>query len=85
MISIHVSENDGRGVGQRVRGRVFVFTDVDPAHHAKATDVIEINGLEAEEAEIGKLNPVAAVFVASEILLSNGSNIMFGDLIIIEL
>jgi hypothetical protein len=40
MISIHVSENAGRGVGQRVRACVFVFPDLDPAHYAKSTDVV---------------------------------------------
>ena len=76
MICVHVSEDAGRGVGQRVRGCVFVVPDIDSAHHAKTTDVAEIDGLEPEEAEIGKVNPVAAILVASEVLLSNRGEIL---------
>ena len=71
MVSVHVREDAGRGLGQRVRGSLFVVPRLDPAHHAKATDVVEIDGLEPEEAEVGEVDPVAAILVASEIFLPN--------------
>jgi len=62
--------------GQRVRGSVFVVLGLDPSHYAKAPDVVEIDGLEPEETEVGEVYPVAAVFMASKVLFSNRSRIM---------
>src|SRR3981189_1027566 len=76
MISVHVGEDAGRVLGQRVRGRVFVVLGLDPTHYAKAPDVVEIDWLEPEEAEIGKVNPVAAILVASQVSLPSVSYIV---------
>ena len=73
MIGVHVSEDAGRGFGQRVRCSMFVVSSLDPSHHAKATHIVEVDGLEPEEAEVGEAYPVAAVFMASKVLFSNRS------------
>src|ERR1035441_9470286 len=75
MIGVHVREDAGRGLGQRVRGGLFVVPGPDPAHHAETPDVVEIDGFELEEAEICEVNPVAAILVASEVRLPSGSNL----------
>jgi hypothetical protein len=41
MISVHVGDDAGRSLGPRVPGSVFAVVGRDPAHHAKATDVIQ--------------------------------------------
>src|ERR1700761_985024 len=79
MISVHVSEDAGCGLGQRVRGSVFVVLGLDPSHHAEAPDVVEIDGLEPEEAEIGKIDPVAAILVACEVSFPSVSYIILRD------
>ncbi len=76
MVSVHVREDARRGLGQRVRGSMFVVLGLDPSHHAKASDVVEIDGLEPEEAEVGEVDPVAAILVASEVSLPNASYIV---------
>src|SRR6202046_183616 len=76
MISVHVGEDTGRGVGQRVRCCMLVVGCIDPAHHAKATYIIEIDRLEAEEAEVGKVDPIATVLVAGEVFLANCNNFL---------
>jgi len=76
MISVHVCGDARRGLGQRVRGRVFVVPGLDPTHYAKAPDVVEIDGLEPEEAEIGKVDLVAAILVASQVSLPSVSYIV---------
>jgi hypothetical protein len=48
-----------------------LFCCLDPSHYTKAADIIEVNRLEPKEAEVGKVHPVAAILVTSEILLSN--------------
>src|ERR1035441_405406 len=77
MIGIHVSQDGGRGLGQRVRDSVFVVPRIDPAHHAEAADVIQIDRLKPEETEIGEVYPVPAILVASEVFLPNGSEVAF--------
>ena len=73
MIGVHVSEDAGRGLGQRVGGSMLVVSCLDPSHHAKAANVVEVDGLEPEEAEVGEVNPVAAILMASEVFLANVS------------
>src|ERR1039458_4026401 len=77
MVSVHVREDVRCGLGQWVRGGLFVVPGLDPAHHAEAADVIQIDGLKPEETEIGEVYPVAAILVASKVCLSNGSEIGF--------
>src|SRR5260370_28635077 len=55
---------------------MFVVLSLDPTHHAEAPDVAEIDGLEPKEAEIGKVDPVAAILVASEVSLPSASYIV---------
>src|SRR5580700_11177100 len=76
MISVHVREDAWRGLRQRVWRSMFVVFCLDPSHHAKAPDVVEIDGLEPKEAEIGKIDPVAAILVASEVSLPSASYIV---------
>src|SRR5438067_312076 len=76
MISVHVREDAWRGLRQRVRRSMFIIVCLDPSHHSKASNVVEIDGLEPEEAEIRKVDPVAAILVASEIFLPSVSNIV---------
>jgi hypothetical protein len=33
-------------------GRLLIVLGLNPAHYAKAPDVVEVDGLEAEEAEV---------------------------------
>ena len=76
VIGVHVREDAGRGLGQRVRCSMFVVPSLDPSHHAKTTHIVEVDGLEPEEAEVGEVYPVAAIFMASKILFSDRSSIM---------
>jgi hypothetical protein len=55
---------------------VFVVPGLDPTHHAEAPDVVEIDGLKPEKAEIGKVDPVAAILVASQVSLTSASYIV---------
>src|ERR1035438_942839 len=70
-----MSQDAGRGLGQRVRGSVLVVSGLDPTHHAEAADVIQIDRLKPEETEIGEVYPVPAILVASEVRLPGGSNL----------
>jgi hypothetical protein len=72
-----VSEDAGRGLGQRVWGGVLVIPGLDPAHHAEATYIVDIDGFEPEEAEVCEINPVATVLVASEVPLADRSKVIF--------
>lgn len=45
----HVGKDAGCGASQRIRNRNLVFSCLDPSHHAKAPDVIKIDGLEPEK------------------------------------
>src|SRR5258708_20206501 len=72
MVSVHVSQNARGGLGQRVRGGLLVVSCLNPSHHAEAPNIVEVDGLEAEEAEVGEVDPVTAILVASKIGLSNG-------------
>src|ERR1700753_2201505 len=76
VIGVHVSEDAGRGFGQRIRCSTFVVSSFDPSHYAKTTHIVEGHRLEAEEAEVIEVSPVAAVFMASKVPFSNRSNIM---------
>ena len=58
---------------------MFVVPGLDPTHYAKAPDVVEIDGLEPEEAEIGKVDPVAAILVASQVSLPSASYFVLRD------
>jgi hypothetical protein len=73
VIGVHVSEDAGRGFGERVWCCMFVVSSFDPSHHAKAPHVVEVDGLEPEKAEVGEVYPVTAVFMASKVLFSNRS------------
>src|ERR1035437_6893288 len=77
MISVHLHEDGGCGLSQRVRYGMSVVPGLDPAHHPEATDVVDIDRLETEEAEVGEIHPIPAILMASEVLLSNGSKIVF--------
>ena len=55
----------------------LVVPRINPAHHTEAPDVVEIDGLKTEEAEVGEVHPIAAVLVAGEIDLSNRSEVVF--------
>src|ERR1039458_9396231 len=77
MIGVHVHEDGGCGLSQRVRFGMSVVPGLDPAHHPEATDVVDIDRLETEEAEVGEIHPIPAILMASEVLLSNGSKIVF--------
>ena len=76
MVSVHVREDAGRDLGQWIRSSLFVVLRLDPTHHAKASYIVEINWLEPEEAEVGEVDPVAAILVASEVLLPNVSYVV---------
>jgi hypothetical protein len=78
MIRVHVGKDARRGIGQWVRGGVFVVSCIDPTHYAKATHVIEINWLKQEEAEVGEADPIATILMAREVLLSNRREIRLG-------
>ena len=73
MIGVHVSEDAGRGFGQWVGRSMSVVFSLDPSHHAKTPHIVEVDRLEPEKAEVGEVYPVAAVFMASQILFPNGS------------
>ena len=73
MVSVHVGEDAGCGAGQRIRSRILVVSCLDPSHHAKAAHVIKVDGLEPEKTEVGEVDPVTAVLMASKVDLSNGS------------
>src|ERR1700744_5879361 len=76
VIGVHVSEDAGRGFGQRVRCSTLVVSRFNPSHYAKTTHIIEVDRLEPEEAEVGEIYPVAAVFMASKVPFSNRCSIM---------
>src|ERR1700722_11248936 len=79
MVSVHMGEDAGREFGQRVRSSKLVVFCRDPSHHAKATDIVKIDRLKAKEAEVGEVDPVAAVIMTCKILFSNGNYIVFYD------
>jgi hypothetical protein len=54
-------------------GRLVRSLLPQPIHHTKASNVVDVDGLESEEAEIGEVNPVAAILVASQVVLPNAS------------
>jgi hypothetical protein len=58
---------------------VFVVPGINPSHHAKASDVVKIDRLEPEEAEVREVDPVPAILVASQISLPHASYIVLGD------
>jgi hypothetical protein len=64
VVGIHMRKDARRKRGQRVRGSRLVVVDVDPAHDAETADIIEIGRLQAIEAEIGEIDPVATVRMA---------------------
>jgi hypothetical protein len=55
---------------------MFVVSSLDPSRHAKATHIVEVDGLEPEKAEVLEVHPATAVFMASKVLFSNRSSIM---------
>src|SRR5450631_4533953 len=77
VVSVYVSKDAGSDVGQRVRGSILVFCCLDPSHYTKAANIIEVDWLKPKEAEVGKVHPVVAILVTSEILLSNRTYLMF--------
>jgi len=76
VVGIHVSEDAGRDLGQRVRNGMLVVRCLDPPHYAEAADKIDVDWLEPEEAEIREIAPVAAILVASKILFLNKCHII---------
>ena len=59
------------GRGERVWGGVGVGFGLDPAHGAEASDVVELDGREAEEAEVAEVDPVAGLRVAGKVELAS--------------
>ncbi len=55
---------------------MFVVLGLNPSHHSKAPDVVEIDGFEPKETEIGKVYPVAAILVASHVSLPSARYIV---------
>jgi hypothetical protein len=45
----------------------LVVFSLDPSHHAKTTRIVEVDGLEPEEAEVDEVYPVAAIFMARKV------------------
>jgi hypothetical protein len=58
---------------------LLVVFRMDPSHHTKSTNIVEVDGLEPEEAEVGEVDPVAAILVTSQVVLSNAGYILFRD------
>src|SRR5258707_11000441 len=55
---------------------MFVVVCLDPSHHSKASNVVKIDWLEPEEAEVREVHPIAAILVASQVFLPNASYIV---------
>ena len=67
MIGIHVLQDAGSRIRQRVWLRLAILLRGDPSHHAEAADVVHIDHVHSEEGEIVEIHPVLAVFVAFQI------------------
>ena len=70
-------ENAGRYTGEGIGSSMVVVARLDPPHHAKATNIVEIDGLEPEEAEVGEIDPVTAIFMAGKVPISSRSRFAF--------
>ena len=55
---------------------MFVVVCLDPSHHAKASNVVKIDGLEPEEAEVREVHPGTAILVTNQVSLPNASYIV---------
>src|SRR5450631_3105189 len=76
VVSIHVRENTGSITGKWIRQRLFIVLCIYPPHYAKTSNIVEVDCLKPKEAEVGEIDPVSTVLVASKVFLSNGSYIM---------
>src|SRR5260370_17880908 len=83
VVSVHVRKDAGCGLGQRVRGSLFIVLCFDPAHHPKTSNVVKLNGLEPEEAQVGEADPIAAILVASEAISATASTLLFSTILAI--
>ena len=62
-----MGEDAGGDGGEGVGGGGEEVGGGGPAHDAEAADEVEVDGREAEEAEVGEVDPVAAVLVGGEV------------------
>lgn len=64
MTSVHVLDDPGHRIGQRVRLRVTVLRGCNPGQHADAANVINVNDLHPVKGNIFEVCPIFAVCVA---------------------
>ena len=69
VIAVHVLENRGGRIGERVGFGRGIVRRRHPPHHAEAADEIDVRHLEREEREVRVVDPVPRRRMASEIAL----------------
>jgi hypothetical protein len=80
VVGVHVVEDALRCVGERVGLGGCVVRGGDPAHDAEAADVVDIDGVKAEEGEVVEVDPVEAVGVGLEVEFACFGLFFVGDL-----
>lgn len=81
VVGVEVREDVWRGGRERVGLGERVFGSLNPAHDAETADVVELDGLDAEEVEVGELDPVTAAGVAGEVQFAGLGQIGWGNLL----
>jgi hypothetical protein len=80
VVSVHVIEDALGGVGEGIGLGSGVLRCGYPTHDAEASNVVNVDGFEAEEGEVGEVDPVLAVGMGLEVELAS-----FGLLYVWEL
>jgi hypothetical protein len=60
VVGVHVLDDSGGAVEQRIGLGREVVVSRHPSHHAEAADEVDVGDVEAEEREVGEVDPVAA-------------------------
>ncbi len=75
VVAIHVLDDPGRPVGERVGPGPTIVGSVDPSHRGKASHEVDVGNLEPPEAEVVEVGPVPRGGVALEIGGADGGQI----------
>ena len=67
MIVIHVLDDVGCGVSQRVGLRTVIFRGRYPAHHPEAAHIVNVHHVHPVERKVVKVHPVFAVGITGQV------------------
>ena len=79
VIRVHVLDDSGHCVGQRVRIRGAILGGRNPAHHAETAHIVDVKNLHPVKGKIVEVHPVLAVFVSLQVEVAHVRQLFLCD------